>query len=506
MDERALRTALLARAIEETDRDGTLLPPADRAQATRDTLRADPDVRDALARPDPAPAFERFLASRSARLVERLSSRHPALATLVARGDRLVGAGRWLLVAAFACGLVLSTLDRSRLVNVLAFPLAGLVLWNVAVYVAIGIAALRRHDRSPAAASLYRRVAERRLAAWLQRSEEFDASLARALRAFAAEWQSLARPWLAAHAARLFHAGAACVAVGLVAGLYWRGLTLEYRAGWESTFLDAASVRAVLAIVYGPASALTGIPLPTTAAEIAALHWRSGAGGVVAAPWIHLIAATAILWIVVPRVLLALVATWNARRFARRTGVPPALLGYARDLLAGEGVAIGGHPVEVFPYALDVPGTADAALARVLGVALRSSVRPERRPTVAYGAEDAFLAVLERAPPPAGMHAVVLCNLASTPEAENHGAVIAGVRDAVKRRGREARTLVVVDASAYARRMGEGALAARVQERADAWRAFVRGYGLDAVIVDLERVGAAPRPEADALVRAALAR
>ena len=35
------------------------------------------------------------------------------------------------------------------------------------------------------------------------------------------------------------HAGAAALALGLVAGLYVRGLVLDYRAGWESTFLDA---------------------------------------------------------------------------------------------------------------------------------------------------------------------------------------------------------------------------------------------------------------------------
>ena len=35
------------------------------------------------------------------------------------------------------------------------------------------------------------------------------------------------------------HVGAAALALGLVAGLYVRGLVLDYRVGWESTFLDA---------------------------------------------------------------------------------------------------------------------------------------------------------------------------------------------------------------------------------------------------------------------------
>jgi hypothetical protein len=44
----------------------------------------------------------------------------------------------------------------------------------------------------------------------------------------------------------------AALASGVIAGLYLRGLAFEYRAGWESTFLDAPTVRAILAFVYAP--------------------------------------------------------------------------------------------------------------------------------------------------------------------------------------------------------------------------------------------------------------
>ncbi len=502
MREQGLRAVLLVRSIEETDRDGTLLPAADRADATRATIRELPGLREAVANADPRPGLERFLEGRARRLLARLEPRHPALGTLARGGEHAAWAGRLLLLASFAFGFALTVLDRGRLVNVLAFPLAGLVLWNLAVYVTVLVAAVRGRTRVPAAASWYDRWLRRRVERWLRRSEEFDASLARALQVFVAEWHAAARPLLAAHATRLFHLAALTVALGLIAGMYWRGLTLEYVAAWESTFLQPAGVRTALQAVYGPASLLTGIPLPRTEAEIAALHWRGG-GGVRAAPWIHLIAVTAVLWIVLPRALLALVATLRAARLARRAPLPAAALAHARDLLAGQGVETGGQPVDAVPYAFEPPPGADRALVRVLEAALGSSVRLALRAPVAYGAEDEFLRSLG-GDGLAGSAVAIVCNLAGTPEAENHGALIGGLRDAVQRRRRGGRALVVVDASAYARRMGD-ALAARVDERATTWLEFARGYGVEALVVDLERLAGEPPDAAAARVREALA-
>ena len=91
------------------------------------------------------------------------------------------------------------------------------------------------------------------------RSRAFNAPLAEALQAFAREWYAANRPLLAARAARGLHLAAAALGAGLVASLYVRGIAFDYRDGWESTFLDAESARATLAMLYGPASWLTGI-------------------------------------------------------------------------------------------------------------------------------------------------------------------------------------------------------------------------------------------------------
>mgnify|MGYP002682407688 CR=1 FL=1 len=92
------------------------------------------------------------------------------------------------------------------------------------------------------------------------------------------------------------------LAAGVLAGLYVRGLALEYRASWESTFLDASVVRSIAAIAYLPGASLTGVPVPTLA-EVAAIRAPAGEN---AARWLHLMAATVAVVVVAPRLLLAL--------------------------------------------------------------------------------------------------------------------------------------------------------------------------------------------------------
>jgi hypothetical protein len=118
------------------------------------------------------------------------------------------------------------------------------------------------------------------------------------------------------------HTAAAALALGLIAGLYLRGLVMDYRAGWQSTFLDAGAVQALLGVVLAPAAWLTGVAVP----EVAPLRLAPGAAASAsAAPWIHLLAATLMLTVVLPRLLLAGRAAWGAARLSQR--LPLALEG-----------------------------------------------------------------------------------------------------------------------------------------------------------------------------------
>ena len=123
---------------------------------------------------------------------------------------------------------------------------------------------------------------------------------------------------MAARAARVLHVAAALFALGAVAGLYVRGLVFEYRAGWESTFLDAPAVHALLSFFLSPAAQLIGVPFPSVD-QIAALRFTNGTpGNANAALWIHLYAVTVGAIVIVPRLALALIARWQEQRRSQR--------------------------------------------------------------------------------------------------------------------------------------------------------------------------------------------
>jgi hypothetical protein len=264
-------------------------------------------------------------------------------------------------------------------------------------------------------------------------------------------------------------------------------MALEYRAGWESTFLGAEQVRVVLGWVYGPAAVATGIGLPADEAAVNALHWQGGQGGGPAAPWIHLMAATAILYVIVPRLLLALVATARLRRIAASVAPPETLLAYARGVLGASDAALPAQVARLTAFAYEPGAAAERGLQQLLRAAFGADTRIEFDPMLRYGDESDYEARLRAASPDIE---IVLFSLAGTPEAENHGAVLQLLR-AAHAAAPGTRRLVLIDESPFLARMGgDASLAARIGQRRDAWRQFVSSHGLDACLVHLAAIPA----------------
>ena len=469
MRERDLRNILLVKAVEESDRDGTLLPPADRAAAGREAMRGTDRSQDQL------------LLARAQALTGRIAARHPFVSRVMEMLDPSPRLTVALALLGLAAGAALSVLDGSRRINVLAFPLLGIVAWNVAVYALLLVVALRgtRQAATPVRsglAALGSGFARRVIA----RSKSFNAPLAEGLQAFMGEWLAANKPLLLARTARALHLAAAMVGVGLIAGLYLRGIAFDYRAGWESTFLDAAGARSLLVALYGPASLLTGIPVPDVAA-LEAARWRGTAGGEPAAPWIHLMAATALIYVVIPRLLLALVAATQATRLALRAPVPGNLQAYFRASFAAVEGAVAPARAVVMPYAAELPAQALAKLiAWIPGVA-GGPVTVEARDAVPYGEEERYLETFATRGADIADLVVLPFSLAATPEAENHGMVLAGARDRIASLRPGARLMVVVDEAPFAARMA--GVPERIAERRELWRQFVAAHGLEATFV-----------------------
>ena len=208
---------------------------------------------------------------------------HPALAVLAA-------------ILGLAAGLAVDQLGPPQRVNLLAPAVWAVVAWNALVYLGLFL---------PDPWHVVRR--------WMgQRLQRGDSTLTQL-------WAQHAAPLTLNRLALVLHLAAAALAAGLMAGLYLRGLVLDYRAGWQSTFLDAPTVQAGLNLLLAPAQGLTGIAVP----DVAPLRLAPGADAqATAAPWIHLLAATLAWAVVLPRLLLAALAARRARRLAAQFPLP----------------------------------------------------------------------------------------------------------------------------------------------------------------------------------------
>lgn len=423
---------------------------------------------------------EAFVVRRAALAVERLKSRLPqAPAVLEALAWRA-----WVTpavgLAALLCGLLLDAAVASRRINILAPPLLALLLWNLAVYAVLAVSTrLGRDTDAPARGSrplnrLMTRLAS--TAAGLRPRDPLS-PLAR----FVADWTVASGPLTAARSQTALHLAAAAFAAGALAGLYFRGLAFEYLAGWESTFLDAPAVRALLGAVLGPASLLTGIALPD-AAHLATLRFSAGPGEN-AGRWIHLHAVTIGLAVILPRLLLAASALRRSRRLAARF---PLSLGDAYFQGLDRRHRGRAAEIDVVPYGLALPARAGAALTSSFRAAYGGDARVQLLRTVAPGQEDELATLLPADWPRAGAAAptliVALYALAATPERETHGAFLRGLADRV---GGTAPIAVLIDESAMRQRFG--ADATRLESRRNAWRKLLRDSGATApVFVSLD--------------------
>lgn len=481
VNESDARCFILIRALEERDVEGRVIPLAIRKSATRE---AGPPEKPSE---DPAdPVNDAFLARRARLIGERLRATHPELAQLT----QPVSWRPWLLAVGVMlsgiAGFSAAEIGPAQRLHLLSFPLLGLIAWNIGFYLLMAVAWARnrrRNSRSAAAAD----------PAWFRgwvrlrhRTRSMDGPEGPAVAAFAEAWTRRVAPLRGIEIRQGMHLMAAMLAAGLIAGLYLRGLVLEYRAGWESTFMDAGTLETVLHVVFGPASWLTGIALPD-AEGLRSLEWGFGGNGANAAPWIHLAAVTAGLFIIGPRLVLAIGAGRRARRL--RANLPVYVIdGYTRPLLHAATGA--GERGVVIPLGYE-PGEGTLAVVRELVMALLGGQgRMDVMPAVSYGTEEERAAALpgELNPPPAWL--ITLINLAVTPEAEIHGDWLQGLRKLVET-GAVNRVLLLADGTALRTSLPPGAADQREAERLKAWQALAGFHAFSLVLIgpDDERRG-----------------
>jgi hypothetical protein len=232
-------------------------------------------------------------------------------------------------------------------------------------------------------------------------------------------------------------------------------------------------------VVLAPGAWLTRIAIP------GADHLRSiggGGDGENAALWIHLYAASILLLVIVPRLVLA-AAAWIAKRRLERSFPIPLQEAYFRGLLRGwrQGTA----RVAAVAYSFDVPEVNAEGLMQVMTRALQSTVDVQWLPVTAYGADDV------PALPASLTGVIVVFNLGATPERETHGAF---VRAMASSRTSDAPLIAIVDTSEFVDRFASEPR--RVAERQESWQRTLVAAGFDPLFVrlanpDVARDGAA---------------
>lgn len=495
LEEADARDVLLARAFETHDAEGILITAGDRRRLGEAPL--DGSSRGA----DPARG-----ASEDARAIATLVRRARATRQLlearlpsVSRVLAIAGSGRFVplvgLPFAFLAGALADPLGPPRHVNLLSVLLFGLILWNLASYALLTVFASTRArpslPRVLTGLTAWFAAPER---AWVRATGGTEGALAtNALRAFLGDWLRIGAPLHVARARTGLHLGALAFAVGAVGGLYVRGIALQYQAAWESTFLDADAVHALLGFVLTPASRLTGIDLPGADELERVWRYRGGtgadSGGGSAALWIHLYAVTLALVVGVPRLALAAFSSWKARRLSRALPFPLDDATLLRWSAAERG---GGVRVVVLPYSTGpTSAAASQALRGLLADVLGARATVELAPALDYG-DDPPLHELEQ-----GARAVVLFNLAQSPEHEVHARFVeelAGTNASAN----GAPILALLDESSLRATLGTGTAAdERLAQRRQSWANALRDSGAATLAVDL----AQPIPD-EALARA----
>lgn len=426
--------------------------------------------------------MDHFLQQRAEQIIKRLAERMPAFGGYMRRPSAwpMVSAGVPLL--ALLVGVGVDRIGDPHRVDLLSAPLLGIIGWNLLVYVLLLASLLVPAQKNGwIGARMMRYLSAGRAAM----PRKLPAVLVGALIDFMSDWTRLSAKLTHARLARTLHMAAALFALGAVLSLLARGLLTQYLAGWESTFLDAPQVHALLSVLFAPAEWTFRLP-GFSVADIEALRFATmppPSPATVMAPsggkrWVLLYAATILLLVVLPRVVLAVVAHWRARRLA--ANFPLDLdQPYFRQLGAHIGVAAG--VLRVLPYSFTLDEARDQGLASVAAMLLGEHARLLLRPTSAYGDEPRDALGDTRLDDPAITATAVLFNLAATPEPENHGAFIAHVLSAAPRG-----LLVLIDESSLRERFdAQAGSAQRIDERITLWQRFCEHHQVRATIVNL---------------------
>lgn len=464
-----LAKVLLVQACEEQDPNHKFLLRYERELPSHGN---EPQTQSAVG--EASHTGEAWVIERAEQISDRLSHKHSLFSSALAVA-RIKTPLTLLIGCALIGGFLADPVGPAGHIDLLNFSLLTLILWNAVAYIGllysfvVSRSALDREQ--PGLLGLAEWLVKLTVKGRLSRLQSERAKnpgevqwITASLASYAVQLLHRSRGLVMTHARSLLHMAAAALAIGVIAGLYVRGISLLYQAGWDSTFVEAEGVHRFLSILFAPASWLLSIPMPGVDA-IAGLRGTAKAN---AAIWIHFWAMTTVLFIILPRTLLA-VAAWRKKTRLATDMQLPVNEPYFRRLLnpyRGKGLL-----VEVLAYSHRIK-EADDRLLVFLSEAFGLLADIHLGQSVQYGdRHPRFPADSDR-----DLCTVVLFNVAQAPE-ETHSEFLEELKTTIQSRGRPNMLLVLLDCEAYA----QIDHAKRLKERCQAWVTLANECGLQAV-------------------------
>lgn len=297
--ENRARTAVLAQALENDDPRGDLVGLAERTAAELAALNELGEIAaDGRVVPD-----DQLLATRARHLVDLLAAKHPALGALQRPGALWSALALACPVLALLAGIATDRIGNPYRVDLLSAPLLVIIGFNLVIYGVLAILAVRRKPlaRVPWLPSLLQQVDS-----WRSRQR---GTSARVMAGFHQRWQVLAGHLIAHRWKTVLHLSAAAWGAGVALSLAGRGLFVQYKVGWESTFLSADTVHGLLEVIFWLPTRVFNLT-PLTLAEVTALRNFQN-DSVAGERWVWMYVGLTALLVILPRLLLA---AWSALR------------------------------------------------------------------------------------------------------------------------------------------------------------------------------------------------
>ena len=248
----------------------------------------------------------------------------------------------FVLLVSFLIGLSSNYLGANQNIHIFYNPFTILLAWNLLAYIMMVVKGIisfqlpdvplnRRHkEKNPTEGKKHDvKPKERQLPfflRWLSKlffkkmmlakanmeeSKEAMLVLKSLINPFWKEYLKMAGQSMLYKFKSLTNLSAAGILLGALAGIYLRGLFFKYNVFWQSTFIsDLETIRLFLNVLFGPAHLILYGRLLSTNDLTSLLQ----PNGVSAAPWIHLMAVTAVLYVLIPRTLLAVHYAHKAKK------------------------------------------------------------------------------------------------------------------------------------------------------------------------------------------------